>query len=57
MNTFTISGILHDIGNENCTSCDGEVVEGPCRCGGLVHSQVLNQYDEYVAFKCDQCER
>ena len=57
-NTFLIDGVVHQMGNEDCPSCEGGMVLGPCRvarCNGLVHQQVIDAYNDMFVERCDVC--
>lgn len=55
METFSIDGILHEVGNIECSACEGGIL-GPCKtCQGLVHIQIIDQYTGSYIQKCDVC--
>ena len=53
------SSYEHEVGDANCTSgwCGGWGYPRPCRCGGLIHADFLDEDCDNVllSYKCDAC--
>lgn len=54
---FTIDGITHVIGDENCSECYGSESPLRCQCGGLIHEGFIDESHDSVItkFVCDEC--
>lgn len=55
---FTLDGIPHVVGNEDCPACVSQCVLGPCQngsCNGKIHIQEIDPWNELFLEKCDVC--
>ncbi len=57
METFTIDGSEHEIGDKECGVCWSGYPK-PCKCGGLIHAEFGDENydgDYWLYYKCDLC--